>query len=123
MGKGLISQIAPGQLVVTADRSGEAFAQYLVKFKARNFTIARASGPDISLSDAVALGQIFVCHNTGAGEAVDIFFGSSALLGIVQGGVNLLRSIDQVAQFGWVHRTGDIWSFTVAAVRVMAFQN
>ena len=40
--------------------------------------------------------QIFVCHDTGTGKTIYVFFGSSALLGIVQGGVDFLRSIDQV---------------------------
>ncbi len=123
MGAGLISQIAPGELVVSLDRPGEAFAQNSVKFKARDFTIAGATGPDILLGDAVALGQIFVGNNAGTGEAVDIFLRSGALLGIVQRGVDLLRPIDQVAQFGRVHRTGNIGSFAVAAVGVMALQN
>ena len=110
-------------MVVSVDRPGEAFAQNLVKFKARDFAIAGTTGPDILLRDAVALGQIFVGNNAGPGEAIDIFLRSGALFGIVQRGVDLLRPIDQVAQLGRVHRTGDIGPFPVAAVRVMAFQN
>jgi hypothetical protein len=55
-------------LVVSVDRPGEAFAQNLVKFKARDFAIAGTTGPDILLRDAVALGQIFVGNNAGSGE-------------------------------------------------------
>ena len=103
MGAGLISQIVPGELVIAAYHSGKAFAQNFVKFKAWDFAITGASGPNILLGDTVAFGQIFIGNNAGTGEAVDIFFRSGALLGIVQRGVDFLRPIDQVAQFGRVH--------------------
>ncbi len=123
MGRGLISQIAPGELVVAADRSGEAFAQNLVKFKARDFAIAGATRPYVRLSDAMALGQVFVGNNAGAGEAIDILLRPCALLGIVQRRVNFLRSVDQMAQLGRVHRTGDIGPLAIAAICVVALQN
>ena len=116
-------QITPPELCVARHGAGQAFANKLVEIIGRNLARTGAARPDIGLLDHMAFWQVCIGHDRAAGKPIHILFGGGALLGIVRGDPDFAGTVDQMAQFGRIHRIDDIRPLAIARIGIVPLKD